>query len=245
MTPRYGIDAPHEMRLFSLIGVVLIGVAYAVKTLGSGSYPGAADALFYIGLVAGAGMLLPLVTIPLGSLFHKKRARDWLLDALEWEGVGSVLDVGCGRGLLLIGAAKRLTKAGGRVTGIDIWRSADQTGNSPEATKRNAEKEGVADKVDVSTGDARKLPYADGSFDLVVSSWALHNIRDNNGRDAALAEICRVLRPGGQIAIMDIERYNEYRAYFKGRADFEHVEMLGPRFTFGNRTCIVKGRKCR
>jgi arsenite methyltransferase len=245
MTPRYGIDAPHEMRIFSLIGVLLLGLAYGIKTLLGPSYPGVALALFYVGLFAGVGMLMPLITIPLGSLFLKKRARDWLLDSLDWEGVNHVLDVGCGRGLLMIGCAKRMESAGAKVTGIDIWRTADQTGNSPDATKRNAEREGVADKVDITTGDARHLPFADGAFDLVVSSWALHNIRDPLGRDAALAEIVRVLRPGGQIAIMDIERFGEYRAFFKGRADLEDVQMLGPRFTFGNRTCIVKARKRR
>ncbi len=243
MTPRYGIDAPHEMRVFSLIGVVLLGLAYGIKTLMTASYPGVALALFYVGTLAGLGMLIPLVTIPLGSLFLKKRARDWLLDSLDWQGVESVLDVGCGRGLLLIGCAKRVENTGAKVVGIDIWRTADQTGNSPEATKRNAEREGVAEKIDVTTGDARQLPFPNEAFDLVVSSWALHNIRDNIGRDAALAEICRVLKPGGQVAIMDIERYNEYRAFFRGRGDLTQVEMLGPKLTFGNRTCIVKARK--
>jgi arsenite methyltransferase len=243
MTPRYGIDAPHEMRIFSLIGLVLLGVSYGIKLFLEPIYPGVALALFYVGLFAGIGMLMPLVTIPLGSVFLKKRARDWLLDSLDWTGVQSVLDVGCGRGLLMVGCAKRLDAPGAKVIGIDIWRTADLTGNSPEATKRNAEREGVLDRVEVTTGDARKLPFPDASFDLVVSSWALHNIRDHQGRDAALAEICRVLKPGGQVAIMDIERFNEYRAFFRGRSDLSNVEMLGPRFTFGNRTCIVKARK--
>lgn len=243
MTPRYGIDAPREMRIFSLIGFVLLALAYGVKTLLAEYNQGIALALSYVTLFAGVGMLMPLVTIPLGSLFWKKRARDWLLDSLQWDGVRTVLDVGCGRGLLTIGCAKRMTAADSKVTGIDIWRTADQTGNSPEATKRNAEREDVSERVEVTTGDARRLPFPDQAFDVVVSSWALHNIRDNMERDEALAETLRVLKPRGQIAIMDIERYNEYRAYFRGRSDLEDVQMLGPRFTFGNRTCIVKARK--
>ncbi len=243
MTPRYGLDAPHEMRVFSLIGIAIIAVVFVVKTTLLAPYPGVATAVFYTGLFSGIGMLLPLVTIPFGSLVLKKRARDWLLDGIEWSGIERVLDVGCGRGLLLVGCAKRLQTKTARVVGIDLWRAADQTGNHPEATKANCQSEGVLEQVEVQTGDARALPFKDASFDLIVSSWALHNIRELGGREAALAEIVRVLKPGGLVAIMDIEKFGEYKRYFLGRAELLDVQVLGPRFTFGNRTCIVKARK--
>ena len=103
-----------------------------------------------------------------------QRFRERLLDSIPWRGDERVLDVGCGRGLMLIGAARRLTS--GRATGIDLWQSEDQSGNRPETTRSNAAAEGVADRVEILTGDARKLPFEPGTFDFVVSSWALHNL---------------------------------------------------------------------
>jgi cyclopropane fatty-acyl-phospholipid synthase-like methyltransferase len=63
------------------------------------------------------------------SKVGKLWARDRLLDGLELRGDETVLDVGCGRGLLLIGAAKRLTT--GKAPGVDIWQAEDLSGNLP------------------------------------------------------------------------------------------------------------------
>jgi arsenite methyltransferase len=70
-----------------------------------------------------------------------------------------VLDLGCGRGALLTMVAELLPN--GRAVGIDLWHPG-QTGNSPEATALNAELEGVADRVEVRTGDVTRPPFADG-----------------------------------------------------------------------------------
>jgi hypothetical protein len=64
----------------------------------------------------------------------------------------------------------------GRAVGVDLWRGVDQSGNSAEATRRNAIAEGVADRVELHTGDITALPFAENSFDVVVSSLAIHNI---------------------------------------------------------------------
>jgi SAM-dependent methyltransferase len=92
-----------------------------------------------------------------------------------------VLDLGCGRGAVLTAVAKRLTT--GTATGIDLWGAEhDQSGNAREATLANAEIEGVSARVRVETGDMRQLTFADASFDLVVSSLAIHNIPSRAGR---------------------------------------------------------------
>lgn len=142
------------------------------------------------------------------SKLGKLRERERLLDAVPWRGDETVLDVGCGRGLLLTGAARRLT--GGTAIGVDIWQEEDQSGNRPEATWANAWAEGVADRVRAVDGDARRLPFVDQSFDTVVSSMVLHNIRDVAGRRQAVAEIARVLKPGGQLVIQDMRHTEEY-----------------------------------
>src|SRR5262249_45970012 len=108
------------------------------------------------------------------SKIGKVRDREKLLDRIPWSGAERVLDVGCGRGLLLIGAAKRLS-AGGAV-GIDLWQAEDLSGNRPEATLENAKIEGVADRVEVQTADMRKIPFPDATFDVILSCAAIHNL---------------------------------------------------------------------
>src|ERR1035438_8243568 len=81
------------------------------------------------------------------SKVGKMRTREQLLDHITWKGSERVLDVGCGRGLMLIGAAKRLTT--GSATGVDIWQSEVLSGNNPEAPLRNAKAEGVENRVKI------------------------------------------------------------------------------------------------
>ncbi len=126
---------------------------------------------------------------------------DRVLDTLRLRGDETVLDLGCGRGAVLLAAAKRLPR--GRAMGVDLWH-ADQTDNSREATLANAALEGVADRVEVRTADMTALPLADESVDVIVSNLAIHNIPHRIGRRRALDEAVRVLRPGGRLAIADL-----------------------------------------
>ncbi|MEO5829150.1 MAG: class I SAM-dependent methyltransferase [Rhodanobacter sp.] len=132
-----------------------------------------------------------------------------LLDAQAWRGDEKVLDLGCGRGAVLLMAAEHLAR--GRATGIDIWSNMDQSGNGIDVTTRNAEAEGVIDHIELKTADMRELPFVDASFDLVVSSVAIHNISDRTGRDRAIEEAWRVLRPGGKLLIADIGKTRQYQ----------------------------------
>ena len=91
-----------------------------------------------------------------------------LLDQLHLRGDERILDLRCGRGAVLLMAAQHLIT--GRAVGVDLWRSVDPSGNSAEATRRNAIAEGVADRTELHTGDMKALPFEDNSFDLVVSS---------------------------------------------------------------------------
>jgi ubiquinone/menaquinone biosynthesis C-methylase UbiE len=198
----YGIDAPTVLRNLILGAIACFVLAFFVVR----AFLGPA-----IGFSFAAAMLL------WSSLVGKFHARDSLLSAIPWRGDEDVLDVGCGHGLLLIGAAKRLTS--GRATGIDIWQNVDQANNSAEATRRNAELEGVT--VDIRDGDARHVPFDDASFDVVVSSLALHNIYKSEEREQALREIARVTKPGGYVAILDIR--HDYAPMF-GRIGFATVK---------------------
>ena len=99
------------------------------------------------------------------------------------------------------------------MSGIDLWRTHDQSGNDIEATKANARACAVEDRVELNTGDMTALPYHDDHFDLVVSSLAIHNIGSNAGRRRAVAEAVRVLRPGGKMILADIGSTPEYAAW--------------------------------
>jgi cyclopropane fatty-acyl-phospholipid synthase-like methyltransferase len=133
-----------------------------------------------------------------------------LLDGLGLRGDERILDIGCGRGPVLLLAARRLTT--GRATGVDLWRGRDQSGNAMEATRRNARAEGLGDRVELCTADMTALPFEDAGFDVVLSSSAVHNVAGRAGRDAAIAEAVRVLRPGGRLLIADLFGTRRYRA---------------------------------
>jgi ubiquinone/menaquinone biosynthesis C-methylase UbiE len=148
-----------------------------------------------------------------GVFVHTTRAGKFavwaeLLDRLDLKGDERLLDVGCGRCAVLLMAAQRLPR--GRAVGVDVWTAKDQSGNAEQMTRRNAELEGVAERVELLTADMRQLPFEDGSFDVVVSSFAIHNISGAGERAKAMREAARVLKKGGKLAIADIRYTGVY-----------------------------------
>jgi ubiquinone/menaquinone biosynthesis C-methylase UbiE len=127
-----------------------------------------------------------------------------LLDKASLADGERALDLGCGRGAVAICVARRFP--GADVTGIDLWRSVDQSGNSPDTARRNAELNGVGDRVHFDTGDMLELPYPDQTFALVTASVAIHNISTDEARRRAIRQAVRVTAPGGKIIIADIYR---------------------------------------
>ncbi len=164
-----------------------------------------------------------------GSKAGKLHLRDKIISSISWRGDEMVLDVGCGHGLMLIGAAKRLTS--GKAVGIDLWQKEDQSDNSRESTLKNVRLENVAERVELLDGDARKLPFADNSFDVVLSSWALHNIYDRAERDGAVREIVRVLKPGGRLIIADIRHTGQYAKVLQ-QSRMLNIQRGWPNFLF-------------
>ena len=176
----------------------------------------------------------------LSSLWLKKRVMRSLLNQRRWAGNETVLDVGCGRGLVAIEAARRVPE--GTVHGVDLWQASDLSGNSAEAIRANAGVAGVSDRLVVDTGDARALPYPDASFDVVCSMTAIHNIGDAEGRRKAIAEAWRVLRPGGQVLVFDIRHAKTYLRQLQEAGAVE-TRVAGPIVLWGPvgwRFCATK-----
>jgi arsenite methyltransferase len=208
--PDYGIDAPKVLRNFFVFGTLALVLALVLpKTLHLG--PVALKTHPTFGWIAGCCLVegfLYLLYVKVGKFGH----RDFILGMHRWRGDEQVLDVGCGRGLLLAGAAKKL--ATGHATGIDIWSNEDMGGNSEAATLHNLELEAVVSRCTLVSQGAQAMPFADASFDVVVSNLCLHNLYDRPTRKKALLEIVRVLKPGGVAAISDYKLTGEYAEAF-------------------------------
>ena len=222
----YGYDAPYALVSFGIVAVM--SAIIATITWSRGANQVARIATVYLAFFSASS----------ASFFYTTRRGkflewDAILDRARLHGDERVLDMSCGRGAVLTAVAKRLTT--GRVVGVDIWSSHDQSGNARDVTVRNASLEGVAERVEVQTGDMRALPFPDASFDLVVSSLAIHNIRRNDDRRKAIAEGFRVLKPGGRMVIADIRATSIYEDALRrlGASNVQRVR-LGWRFWWGN-----------
>lgn len=197
----YGLDAPPVVFGFATCGIIcilisLISMFYFTTQLVVFSI------LIIIGFIIGCFLLSAALLMILSSKVGKAILIEQVIDSLGLKGDEHILDLGCGRGLFLITAARRLNN--GKAIRIDIWRSQDQSGHSPKMTLSNAQAEGVANRIEIKTGDMRELPFPNKSIDIVISSIAIHNIHKKEGREKVFKEIDRVLKPNGQIAIIDL-----------------------------------------
>jgi SAM-dependent methyltransferase len=216
----YGLDLYTTTRsMFSRAGWTLL-FALVLFYVNHTEYPGPADHL----LIALGAIALAFLTAGIfmvwSSRVAKFQVRDEILDTLQLRGDERVLDLGCGNGLMLVGAAKRLKS--GRVTGVDFSGSAD-------AAKENAKLEGVADKIRIDTGNDAKLVYPDGQFDVAVSALAMHQVGDSDSRERLVREMLRTLKPGGRLAIFDVLRAGECAEDLRN-AGAANVELSPLRF---------------
>jgi SAM-dependent methyltransferase len=118
-------------------------------------------------------------------------------------GAGKVLDLGCGSGRASIGLL--LARKQSTVTGLDNWSADYIRGNGPDLFLANARAAGVESRISVQNADMRELPFGDAVFDGVISAYAVDHL-DPAGISRTLAEAARVLRPGGEILILNLVR---------------------------------------
>ena len=146
-----------------------------------------------------------------GGRLQKLRQRTLNLAGIQ---VGDkLLDVGCGTGTLAIEAQRCVGKAG-RVFGVDPAPQQIARARS-KAARRNM-------PIDFQIGLIEQLAFPDGSFDVVLSTLMMHHVPDDLKRQG-LAEIARVLKPGGCLVIADFKPSKERR----GRAAQFHAGGSG------------------
>jgi len=221
--PTYGIDAPNI-----LIG--LYAAAVLAMLVGFFLAAGRGPALGSVPWAVAVILALAASWVAHGTLRAKPRLWRSTLDTLDLDGTEHAVDLGCGRGLVLIETAKRLPA--GHVDGVDIWRNRDQSGNRRITTELNARTEGVADRVTIHDADMTRLPFADDRFDLATASFSLRSLAVDQERAAALTEIARVLRPGGRVVILDDARTAELVDRL-GTIGFTAIVRSAPRWWFG------------
>ncbi|HEY8535368.1 MAG TPA: class I SAM-dependent methyltransferase [Vicinamibacterales bacterium] len=129
---------------------------------------------------------------PLNALLGVNRVRRAIVEAADLAAARRVLDVGCGTGTLAV-MIKR------------AWPHVDVTGLDPDpgalgVATRKAARAGVTIRFD--RGLAGALPYPDGAFDRVFSSFMFHHLRSDQKREM-LREVHRVLAPGGRLELVD------------------------------------------
>lgn len=120
------------------------------------------------------------------------------------------LDIGCGRGLVLLKVAERKkalaaresSSAATKAYGIDVFKK-----NSPSVTAGNAAALGVLPNVVLHYADCTDVfPFRDGSFSLVTSSLSLQYV-NSEGRKNAMCEMIRVCHPGGRLIVVGLAGY--------------------------------------
>jgi SAM-dependent methyltransferase len=224
----YGFDAPYVPVIFVVIGVALLALAAACLWVFQQT------PLAIVCLIYAVYMLLSAASYIYTTRAGKFRVWAGILTSLRLRGDEQVVDLGCGRGAVLLMAAQLLPD--GKVTGVDLWKTSDQSGNDPAATMRNAEREGVDPaRTELLTADMRDVPLPDACCDLVLSSLAIHNIQSAEGRAQVIAEAVRLLKPGGRLLIADIRATAQYAAELRqhGMANVGR-RNLGWRFWYGN-----------
>lgn len=179
------------IRYAMLVPLVLAGVLATVAAFRS--WP----RLVYVPL-AIVGLWSVAAVVVLNAMLNRPMALP--TERFLTSGSGRVLDVGAGSGRAAIGVL--LARPQARAVGVDIYSGywgIDE--NTPDRFMRNAGIAGVAGRAEARVGDMRQLPFADGEFDAVVSSYAIDHLRRAE-RPKAIAEVARVLKPGGELLLM-------------------------------------------
>ncbi|MET1249397.1 methyltransferase domain-containing protein [Sporolactobacillus sp. STCC-11] len=208
----------HKLITFLVISVCLIAAAFSPINM-------------YIRILSGL-LALPFCYIsfivsytyyqfaPFGNNFQSI-IHDLILQKLKWDGEGKLLDIGTGSGSLTIKGAKVFPK--GQFVGIDYW--GNNWEYSQKLCERNAEIEGISDRVAFIKASASKLPFLDNAFQSVISCLTFHEVKDEKNKILLLKEAVRVLDSEGVFVFMDL--FTDNKTYGNYSDFLTEVKKLG------------------
>jgi ubiquinone/menaquinone biosynthesis C-methylase UbiE len=122
-----------------------------------------------------------------------------VLANLDLTGEGKALDIGCGNGALTVKLAQKYTKV--QLIGIDYWGKKWEY--SKNTCERNAQIEGVNERVTFQKASAASLPFDDEYFDSAVSNFVFHEVSDAKDKREVIREALRVVKRGGKFSFQD------------------------------------------
>lgn len=239
--PNYGFDAPHVIRWLFVFSFFCGFAALYIPTLVQIDPPLWKHLFIGYFLLIATVFFLQGIWMLYGTQIGKESLIRELTQKIALKGDEQVLDVGCGRGLFLIELAKRLPL--GKAYGIDLWLDPDQQPtNGLEIAVQNAQIEGVASRIELKTADMQAIPFPDSQFDWVVSSLAIHQLKQEEERRQALKECLRVLKPGGQLLLLDMQ-YTKAYAHFLQEQGCKRVAISSLHYRYFPPIRIVKATK--
>lgn len=167
------------------------------------------------GNVLNWGGLYDLV-VWFSTLGRESELRESIANLAQLQPGESVLDVGCGTGTLALVAKQRVGETG-QVCGIDP--------GSRQIARARGKAARSGSVIDFQVGGVERLPYADRSFDAVVTTFVMHHLTGAL-KDRALNEIRRVLKPGGRLLVVDFKRHEAHPTVWLHRG---HAHAQGQR----------------
>lgn len=198
----YGNWVP-EKALYMLFGVaVLLGViaVLAQTVLDKPVVTAVSGVLCVVALVMAVYMLICHETFAFGKGNMMAGVHEHLVEHLDWNGEGRLLDIGCGAAALTVRCAKAFPKA--QITAMDYWGA--EWNYAKEQCEKNAQIEGVADRTSFQKGDAAKLDFPDESFDAAVSNFVFHEVRTAKDKRGVVREALRIVKKGGVFSFQDM-----------------------------------------
>lgn len=198
----YGNWVP-EKALYMLFGAaVLLGVIAVIVqvVLSKPVITAAAGVLCVLALIMAVYMLICHETFAFGKGNMMAGVHEHLVEHLDWNGEGRLLDIGCGAAALTVRCAKAFPKA--QITAMDYWGA--EWNYAKEQCEKNAQIEGVADRTSFQKGDAAKLDFPDESFDAAVSNFVFHEVRTAKDKRDVVREALRIVKKGGVFSFQDM-----------------------------------------
>lgn len=198
----YGNWVP-EKALYMLFGgaIVLAVIAVIVQAVtGKTVITAVVGVIAVLVLAEAVYMLICHETFAFGKGNMMAGVHEHLVEHLDWNGEGSLLDIGCGAAALTVRCAKAFPKA--QITAMDYWGA--EWNYAKEQCEKNARIEGVADRITFQKGDAARMDFPDETFDAAVSNFVFHEVRSAKDKRDVVREALRVVKKGGAFSFQDM-----------------------------------------